>query len=269
MKRTTLAPKARYTLTLQAPDSGDSAIRRLRAALKCLLRAFGLRCIRVVEDHAPRTPARPPARMPRLCPTTPQCEPPDAMHRWREGFAGRHVPALERDAVSCRDHVAAEPAPEPWQPQSTTPPVAGPSGDAFCLTAGGTVEGARRVARGSQMKTPPPPRSRVLPLEIGGGGLREQSSYKTLFLNLEMDPRDEIRALVDRLPRSAMAGLLASFVRLCPSCGVPGRIRTSRRLRVDSGRLCYFRCDACGHAWKGRVVSAQQTSVSTPKHVIG
>lgn len=50
--------------------------------------------------------------------------------RWREGYAGRHLPDLtaDADAVVCGDFAPAEPVPEPWQPKAPTPPAAGPSG---------------------------------------------------------------------------------------------------------------------------------------------
>lgn len=43
--------------------------------------------------------------------------------RWREGFAGRHVPNLvvEGDGVVCSDHQALAPAPATWQPVAPTP----------------------------------------------------------------------------------------------------------------------------------------------------
>ena len=49
------AAKARFALVLQAPDSGDAAIRRLRAFLKMALRAYGLRCVRCepVQEETP------------------------------------------------------------------------------------------------------------------------------------------------------------------------------------------------------------------------
>ena len=42
----------RYTLTLQAvPNWGTPGVQRLRAALKCLLRSFGLRCVNLAEER--------------------------------------------------------------------------------------------------------------------------------------------------------------------------------------------------------------------------
>lgn len=45
-------PRPRYLLTLQpTPDKTDpDGIRRLRRALKSLLRCFGLRCVRIEPD---------------------------------------------------------------------------------------------------------------------------------------------------------------------------------------------------------------------------
>jgi len=43
--------KARYVVTLEAPDSGDRAIRRLRAFLKLALRGFGLRAIDIRQEQ--------------------------------------------------------------------------------------------------------------------------------------------------------------------------------------------------------------------------
>lgn len=40
-------PKDRFTITVEAPESGEAAIRRLRAALKCLGRSFRLRCLSI------------------------------------------------------------------------------------------------------------------------------------------------------------------------------------------------------------------------------
>jgi len=42
-----LPSRSQFALVIQAPDSGDAAIRRLRAFLKMALRSFGLRCVRV------------------------------------------------------------------------------------------------------------------------------------------------------------------------------------------------------------------------------
>jgi DNA-directed RNA polymerase subunit M/transcription elongation factor TFIIS len=72
----------------------------------------------------------------------------------------------------------------------------------------------------------------------------------------------QAHAAIDRLPPGALSALLAAVARLCPRCGVPGTIRTSRRLRSDDGRMAYFVCE-CGHSWKGRVVSIQHTAFET------
>jgi hypothetical protein len=48
----------RYHLVLEAlPDGGAPAAVRLRRALKCLLRAFGLRCVHVAPDGEDLGPA--------------------------------------------------------------------------------------------------------------------------------------------------------------------------------------------------------------------
>lgn len=76
-----------------------------------------------------------------------------------------------------------------------------------------------------------------------------------------------IHALVDRLPPGALAGLLAAVARLCPMCGSPATIRTSRQLRGEE-RVAYLVCD-CGHSWKSSVVGVQHSPMENPKPLVG
>jgi|GEM_PF-5773920 len=76
------------------------------------------------------------------------------------------------------------------------------------------------------------------------------------------DLRAELECLVHRLGQAGLAHLLAQAVRLCPRCGTPGVVRTSRRR--PRGRLQYLRCPQCKWRFKA-VVSPQHLSAPQAK----